>query len=148
MMKHLILLAAALFAGSLIPLQGAVNSQLSQRLPHAMQATFVSFLGGLLGVMAVLLCIRPQTPSLAALQATPWYLYCGGLFGVVFVTTVLVLIPKIGVAAMLATAITGQLIVSVVIDHYGWLNVPVISVTPTRAAGVCCLLLGVFLIQR
>jgi transporter family-2 protein len=147
-MKHLILLAAALFAGSLIPLQGAVNTQLSQRLPHAMQATFVSFLGGLLGVIALLLCIRPPMPATATLHATPWYLYCGGLFGVVFVTTVLVLIPKIGVATMLAAALSGQLIVSVLIDHYGWLNVPVISMTPSRLTGVCALLIGVFLIQR
>ena len=129
-MKHLMLLAAALFAGGIIPIQGAVNARLGQLLRHPLQATFISFLGGLIGVMLLLACIRPPLPTKDTISGTPLYLYSGGLFGVIFVTTVLMLIPRIGVATMLATAITGQLIVSLVIDHFGWLNVPVAPVTP------------------
>ena len=147
-MKHLLILAAALFAGSLIPLQGAVNTQLGRNLPHALHATFVSFLGGLIGVAFLLLALRPPLPTQSTLQEIPWHLYTGGLFGVVFVTTVLVLVPRIGVATMLATALTGQLIVSVIVDHYGWLGVPVTPVNPGRIMGLSCLLVGVFLLQK
>ena len=68
--------------------------------------------------------------------------------GVVFVTAVLVLIPEIGVLKVLAAAMVGQLLVSAVIDHYGWLWVPVQPFSTSRISGMGCLLAGLYLVHR
>ena len=49
---------------------------------------------------------------------------------------------------MLAGAIVGQLIISSVIDHFGWFNVPVSPITWTRVAGIFFLLIGIYLTQK
>ena len=146
--KSILVLVCALIAGGLIPLQSAVNAKLGQYLTHPLYATFVSFLGGLLGIIVLIICVHPPVPSKDSLTQIPWYLYTGGLFGVVFVTTVLVLVPRVGVATMLATAITGQLIVSMLVDHYGWFGAPVHPISIHRLVGLTCLISGVLLIRR
>jgi bacterial/archaeal transporter family-2 protein len=147
-MKSILILACALIAGGLIPLQSAVNAKFGQAVPHPLHATFVSFLGGLLGIIVLLICLHPPLPTKQSLGEVPWYLYTGGLFGVVFVTTVLMLVPRIGVATMLATALTGQLVVSMLVDHYGWFGAPVHPISGLRVAGLACLMAGVFLIRK
>jgi transporter family-2 protein len=65
-----------------------------------------------------------------------------------FVTSVVLLIPRIGVTTMLAASIAGQLIIASIIDHYGFFNVTVHPISLSRIAGIIMLLLGIFLIQR
>ncbi len=60
-----------------------------------MQATFVSFFGGLLLTGLILLVLRPALPTGARpfAEKTMWYDYIGGPIGVIFVTSVLMLTP-------------------------------------------------------
>ena len=62
-------------------------------------------------------------------------------------TLVLVLIPRVGVASVLMATMAGQLIVSMIFDHFGWLGNPVIPFGPARLVGGVCLILGVVLIR-
>lgn len=145
---HLLLILVAALVGGLMPVQGGINAQLGQLMKHPLQASFISFLGGVITLALILFIIRPQTPGLTELRNIPWYLFTGGILGALFVTTVLVLIPQIGTANMLAAAIFGQLTISLLIDHYGWLGVPVHSISWNRVFGVFLLLGGVYFIQR
>ncbi len=145
----LILMAIALVAGSLIPIQGAVNAKLGKALNHPMQATFVSFFSGLLLTGLILLVLRPALPTGAALaEKTMWYDYIGGPIGVIFVTSVLMLTPRIGIANVLTAALAGQMMVSVAIDHFGVLGVAQQEASPTRLLGAACLMAGVWLVQK
>ena len=56
--------------------------------------------------------------------------------------------PRIGVLNVLAAAVVGQLLVSILIDHFGWFGVPVQPVSIARLAGAVSLVAGLFLIQR
>jgi bacterial/archaeal transporter family-2 protein len=77
----------------------------------------------------------------------PW-VFTGGLIGAVFLFVSLFAAPRLGIATTIAVLIAGQLAAALVVDHFGWLGVPVRPVNPFRVAGVLCLLAGVLLIRR
>lgn len=137
----------AALAATVIPFQAIVNGRLGQSLGNPFFAAFISFLGGTLALAVLVLLTTPGIPVWPKENPIPWYLLTGGLYGVVFVTIVLVLVPKIGTANVLAAAIAGQLIMSIIIDHFGILGVPHLPITLTRAFGCFMLLASMVLIQ-
>lgn len=146
-MKLWLFVAAALVAGGLTPIQGSINAQVGTILGHPLRGTFVNFVTGTV-ILLIALTAVVGVPSRANLTAMPGYLYLGGLIGVIFVTVLLALIPEIGALRVLAAAVVGQLIVSAVIDHFGFLNVPIHSLSTSRVLGLGFLLAGLYLIQR
>ena len=147
-MRTLLPMAVALFIGGLLPLQGAINARLGKALVHPLQASFISFLGGTLALLLVLVLLRPELPSGAVLRSQPWYLFTGGLIGASFVTMVVVLAPTIGIANTLAATIAGQLILSVIFDHIGLLGLAAQPVSLPRVVGCIGLVVSLALIQR
>jgi bacterial/archaeal transporter family-2 protein len=77
----------------------------------------------------------------------PWWGWLGGLVGATYVTSVFVLIPRIGVASTIALTVAGQQLASLLVDRYGLLRLPRRSISAVRLAGVVLLLAGVGLIQ-
>lgn len=144
----LFFISLAVLGGCFLPVQGALNSKLSVVLNHPLQATFVSYLGGLLTCCVLLLYFAPALPSIRQLQGIDWYLLCGGALGMVFVTSMLLLMPVIGVTTMLAAALVGQLIMASFLDHLGFMNMPIIKFDLNRLLGIGCLCLGLYLIQK
>ncbi|GGK57438.1 DMT family transporter [Amphritea balenae] len=142
------LLLGAIAVGAVIPVQGALNARLGAELIHPMQATLVSYIGGTLACILALVVVQASLPDWKRLVGIDWYLYCGGFLGVIFVSGMLYLMPKIGIANMLAAAILGQLVMSLIFDHFGFFGGLVIEVTPSRIFGVLLLLLGLYFIQR
>jgi len=146
-MKSTLFIVAALIIGGLMPVQGSINAQMGQILGHPLRGTLMNFATG--GVfLLVLLAIAVGFPVRENMMNAPWYLYTGGLMGVLFVTTVLVLIPEIGTFRVLAAAMVGQLLISALIDHYGWLLVPITPFSTSRIIGLGCLLAGLYLVHR
>ncbi len=146
-MKGSSMLLIALLVGGLLALQGMVNGQLGKSLAHPLQASLVSFSVGILCIFALLIVLGVKLPSQEVLSEVPWYLYTGGLLGIIYVTTVLTLIPRIGVANVLLAIFVGQMFVSMAADHFGWLNTPINSMTLTRAGGCLLLIAGLYLVQ-
>lgn len=147
-MTKYVLVLTALLIGGFLSIQGSINAQLSSFLKHPLQASLTNFLVGSVVLIFLNIFLRTSIPSLQEIKSIPWYLFLGGAIGAMFVTSVVLLIPKIGVTTMLAASIAGQLIVAAVIDHYGFFNVAVHPVSLSRIAGILMLILGIFLIQR
>ncbi|WP_271272225.1 DMT family transporter [Aliamphritea hakodatensis] len=142
------LLLLAIAAGFMLPIQGALNARLGGLMEHPMQATLISYIGGLIACLLVLFFVQRSVPEIRKLTEINWYLYCGGFLGAVFVSAMLYLMPRIGIANMLAAAIVGQLIMSTVLDHFGALGNPQIPVNSSRIIGIVLLLAGLYFIQR
>lgn len=140
-MKFL-LLCLAFFAGAATSMQVPVNAGLRSHLHHPMQATFVSFAVGMVVSLAYCLAVGSPVPSWDGLSRVPWWCWCGGLLGTLYVGSSIVLSPKIGVAAMLSMVIAGQMLASVLIDHYGVANAPIYSVTTPRVLGAILVIIG------
>ncbi|EPJ46518.1 MAG: hypothetical protein OFPII_19930 [Osedax symbiont Rs1] len=137
----------AVIAGSMIPIQGALNARLGAAMVHPMQATLVSYIGGTIACVVVLLIAQASLPDYKRLAGIDWYLYLGGFLGAVFVSGMLYLMPKIGIANMLAAAIFGQLVMSVAFDHFGLAGIT-IEINASRIFGIVLLLAGVYFLQR
>jgi len=146
-MKTVFFMLAILCIGGLMPIQGSINAQIGQILGHPLRGTLMNFVtGGVL--LVVLLCFWVGFPTGEDMMQAPWYLYSGGLMGVLFVTAMLTLIPELGALRVVAAVVVGQLIVSTIIDHFGLLKVPVHSLSVTRVAGIGCLVIGLYLVNR
>jgi len=140
-MKFLFLVLAFV-AGAATSLQIPVNTELRRQLSHPMQATFVSFAVGMLISLAYCLFSGSSVPSLAVLSRAPWWVWCGGVLGTLYVWSSVVLSPKIGLAAMLSMVIAGQMLMSLAIDHFGHLNAAVYPATPQRVVGAVLVIAG------
>jgi len=112
-----------------------------------MESVFIIHLGGLVAAGAYLLVLGGG--NLGAWKAVPWYvLLFGGLLGVVIVGGYAFVIPRIGLAPAITLAVSSQLILSAVLNHYGILGAVHQPITISRIAGILVLLLGTWLIVR
>ena len=140
-------LMLALVAGAMMPVQAGVNSQLARWMQHPILAALVSFIVGTLALLVYSMALRLPWPSLGTLLTAPWWVWIGGLLGAFFVTAA-ILAPKLGAATLLGVAITGQMIVSLFLDHYGLIGFPARPINIWRAIGAVLLLAGIALVRR
>ncbi len=140
-------LVLAFSAGAVLPLQAGINSQLRTYAGSPLIAAFISFLIGTLLLFAMTLVLRLPWPSLSLLAQAPWWAWLGGLLGAFFVFLAIVLAEELGAAVMVALIIMGQMIVSLILDHYGLVGYPRNTLGPARIIGTVLLLSGVYLIR-
>jgi transporter family-2 protein len=137
-----------LVAGFGLSVQVGMNSQLRRVLQSANTAALISFLVGTVALIALLLATRSPLPERATLAAVPWWAWFGGMLGAFYVASSTVVAAELGTASLLGLALAGQLATALVIDHFGWLGMPVHPLTWMRLAGVGLLVAGVWLISR
>lgn len=148
-MHKAILGILALVGGGFIDMQAPINAQLASGLKNPMAAAAISFFVGFVFLLAVTLALRIPLPASGALGAIPGYAwFAGGLLGAVFVGLNLYIVPKLGVAALMGLVITGQLIASVLVDHFGLFGLSVHSINMGRIFGVILLAGGAALVLR
>jgi transporter family-2 protein len=135
-------------AGFGLTVQVGMNSQLRKVLQSANFAALVSFLVGTVALVALVLVLRMPVPERAAFTAVPWWAWLGGLLGAFYVASSTIVAAELGASTLLGLALLGQLATALVIDHFGWLGLPVNPITWTRLAGVALLGAGVWLISR
>lgn len=142
-----IAMLAIVLAGGATALQAPTNARLATAVASPVNAAFVSFAVGTaaLGILAALLQTRPDV---TAARALPWYAWLGGLYGVIFVVAATWAVPRLGVAMTITLMVAGQLMISLVLDHFGALGVPQAPISLTRLAGVALVIGGVILVRR
>jgi bacterial/archaeal transporter family-2 protein len=129
-------------------LQIAMNSRLRTILQSANTAALVSFLVGTVALVGLLIATRAPLPDRDTLTSVPVWAWFGGLMGAFYVAISTVVASELGTATLLGLTILGQLAMSLVADHFGWMGLPVHPITLTRLAGVALLGAGVWLISR
>jgi len=135
-------------AGFGLTVQVGMNSQLRKVLQSANLAALVSFTVGTAALILLVVVMRTPMPTRAAFAAVPWWAWMGGLLGAFYVASSTVVAVELGASTLLGLALLGQLTTALVIDHYGWLGLPVNPITWERLAGVALLGVGVWLVSR
>jgi transporter family-2 protein len=74
-------------AGVSVALQQVLNADLRTGLGSPLWAALVSYLGGTLVFLAILIAAGVPRPTQEALAQTRWVSWTGGLFGAVFMVT-------------------------------------------------------------
>jgi transporter family-2 protein len=141
-------LIIALAAGAMMPTQAATNSKMSVFVGSPILAAFLSFLVGTVALFVYALLSGETISSLAAAKDAPAVAWIGGFLGAFFVASAVILVPRIGVAMTFSLIIAGQMIVTLIIDHFGLLGVPVKEVSIARIGGILLITAGVVLIRR
>jgi len=136
-----------LLMGAMAAVQSGVNTRLRLSLSSPFQAALVSFAVGTATLALVVLALRPAW-SAPTLEDTPWWGWTGGALGAFCVSSAVVLAPRVGALALAATAVTGQLLTGVILDHFGLLSFARQPATLSRLLGVVLLIAGVLLVVR
>ena len=135
--------ALLLFAGVLITVQAAINARLGHVLGNYMHAVLVSFVVGTIAALVYCLVEGGPVASWETVRNVPWWVWTGGLLGVVFVWTTIFAVPKVGVSVMFPLVVTGQMVAAIVVEHFGVLGSPREPVSLPRVGGVLLVVLGV-----
>jgi len=138
---------AALVAGALVPFQAGSNAALGRALGHPLWATVASLLVSLLVVLPVILAMRAPAPLLNQASALPLWAWFGGVAGVIYITSALMLTPRLGATGFIVCVIAGQMLTSLLIDHFGLMGLAVKEANLGRVGGVVLIFAGMLMVQ-
>ncbi|MDB6109430.1 MAG: uncharacterized protein JWR69_1180 [Pedosphaera sp.] len=139
----------ALIAGALLPLQAGINTQLKNYLGNASLASLVSFVAGAVSLLLYVGLLRPSLPSAGALGRVPWWAWVGGgVCGAIYVVLVILTVQRLGAAIGFSLIIAGQMVMSAVLDQFGWVGFQPHAMSLGRGIGLALVVLGVVLIRK
>jgi transporter family-2 protein len=134
-------------AGCLVGMQAPINSRLGRTLGGLQAATF-SFLVGTAALVLITLIVSGGLGSLGHVGRVPWWALIGGLLGAVYVFVALEAVRTLGASGLTVVVITGQLVVSVVIDRFGLLGIARQHIDAPRIIGLALVVVGLVLVVR
>lgn len=148
MIQAALLSILTIVAGVSLMTQQVLNANLRGALNSAAWSGFASYALGLACMAVLALVLREPLPSSALAARIPWWAFSGGLFGAIFIALAIFTIPKLGAATFLVLVVTGQMLASMTIDHFGWFGLVQRPVDVSRLVGIALLTGGCVLIRR
>jgi bacterial/archaeal transporter family-2 protein len=139
-------LLLAVVAGSALPFQAGINARLATFVGGPIRASAISFAVGTLVLVVVALVVTRGVVSTGRVGSVPWWGWLGGAVGAGYVASTVAAAPRLGALNLFAAVIFGQLLCSVVLDHFGVLYKEH-SLSAGRLAGVMLLAAGVVLVR-
>ena len=121
------------------------NARLAQRV-GILESACISFAVGTLALLAVV--VVSGRYNLKGLSEANWWEWTGGILGALFVSTTILVVPRIGTAAAMAAIIASQLITGIILDHFEVFGVKGIPLDLKRFVGALLLLCGAALVFR
>jgi bacterial/archaeal transporter family-2 protein len=147
-MKYL-LMFLTLIVGALIPVQAILNSRLGRLTGGPLMGSLLSFLTGLLFLIVLNLFANPSALVQVRPSTTqPWFIWLGGFLGAIFVGYITWVNQRQGLALTFALVVSGQIFVSLVMDHYGLLGSAIRAITLEKVAGAVLIIIGLVLIKK
>ncbi|BDD00352.1 DMT family transporter [Persicobacter psychrovividus] len=146
---NLIYYIVAVLIGAIASIQVGVNSSLKLTTGNALYATFTNFTVGWIAVFILVLIESKGNLGMVfgtILSADKWKLV-GGLLGASFVTSLVIIAPKIGMTSTLTLVIAGQIILAMILDHFGWLGMHQQPISWMKIIGVMIMVVGVYIVQ-
>ena len=142
----------AIIAGGCIAIQAAMNARLGIHLNSALLATGFAFLASFALITSFIVLSQFKTLQITfsniQLTSVPWYLWFSCTLSVVGVGAMYWLIPKMGAGMMMSYALTGQLVIAMLISHFGLFESPQKLITSSKLLGSALLIVGIILINR
>ncbi|MFC6170817.1 DMT family transporter [Loigolactobacillus jiayinensis] len=135
-------------AGMLSAAQTAINGHLGQVLDSAVAAALVSFFVGTIGLLLIVLVLRPKWQLLKdGQQKNPWWMWIGGMIGGLYVLGNAFLVPQIGTGLAVVIVLVGLMSGSLLIDQFGWLESKRNPLSLAQLLGLVVMIAGVALIR-
>ena len=143
----ILFLKFAFLAGLALPIQFSINAQLRTFVGSPLVAATISFIVGAITLFTLSL-FKAGFSFNKGIASAPWWGWTGGVLGAFYVLATIILIPRIGAGTTVALVLAGQIVASVLIDHFGLINVPIHLLSLPRILGAILVIIGVVLIQK
>lgn len=118
---HLVLAVAI---GALLPMEALMNARLGQATRGPLFAAMVTCLVGAATLAMLMALVRPAASTSSGAGTLPLWLWFGGLLGATYLASATMLVPRLGAAALICLVVFGQLLASLLLDHFGVLHAP------------------------
>jgi transporter family-2 protein len=134
-----------LFVGALLSVQAGANVQLSSATGSPVGASTLQLAIGAT-LLIVLAAVGGWIGAFGRLDDVKAWHLVGGLGSAVYITSGILLFPRLGAVVTVGLWIAGQMLASLVLDAFGWLGVEQQTIGPTEIAGVAAVLAAVAVI--
>ncbi|QDE39677.1 DMT family transporter [Luteibacter pinisoli] len=141
----ILMLIVVVISGAVLCAQSAINGRLGANVGVLESAWLTFTLGALLSFLWAFF-VEPSH-ALTLFNVPRWQV-TGAFFGVVYMLVIVFAVPRVGTAVATVAVISGQLLMSLLIDNFGWLDNPVLPLGAARLAAMALLALALFLIYR
>lgn len=141
----LTMLVLVVLSGAVLCAQSAINGRLGHQVGVLESAWLTFALGTLLSFLYAFLF---EPPHAFNLFNVPRWQVTGAFFGVVYMLVIVFAMPRVGTAAATVAVISGQLLMSLLVDHFGWLGNSVIELGNSRMIAVGLLAIALVLIYQ
>lgn len=145
MLDTLVLVLIAIVGGTAVTVQGQLMGLMDQSI-GTKASVFITYASG--GLCVSLFMLISGGGNLRAWQNVPWYAFSAGLWGLVIVSTISYVVPRLGLVIGFTVIVASQFIVAALIDHFGILGAASRPLELSRLLGLILVLLGVWLIIR
>ncbi|MEM9823071.1 MAG: DMT family transporter [Bacteroidota bacterium] len=142
------LVLLAVLSGAVLPIQAALNAKMGRAVGDPVYAAFLSFVVGSFGLLLYAVATKVDLSQISNAGTVNWTVWLAGILGAFYVAAVIILVPKIGAALTFGLVVTGQLGLSLLMDHFGLLGIPIHAINWQRLVGVALIIGGVLLIRN
>ena len=132
-----------LLGGMAIAAQSSINGTLSVRTDVVTTAWLANVIAA---VILWVLVIFFEPPQAATMFNVPTWQLSGALFGTFSMVAIVVGVPRIGTAATIVAVITGQIIMGLMVDHFGWFGNTQLRLDEKRIIAIALLAGALYLI--
>ncbi len=137
-------IAIALLMGVAMSIYLPMNSSVSRYLGSSIAAT-VTFYAVALLTAAVVLMVSGQHDAIARIGQVPSYLYLAGFISAFMILGTTFLIPIIGARRFFILLISGQILMAIIVSHFGILESPRDPITFKKILAAGLVIAGAFL---
>ena len=149
-MKESVLSAlfVAMASGVAIGFQSTLTNWAGRLIGPVRSGLLINFAGGAIAALIVLAAglLTVARPMQGLTRSASMVVIAAGALGLVIIAGAAYALPRVGIAAGLATIIFGQMIVALFVDTFGWGGAPPLPLQLERIAGVAMLLVGTWLV--
>ena len=116
---QLFALLLALIAGGLVGVQRALNGQINEYSQNSYTTSLLNFITGTSFLtLFIIILIALGRVELQPLPIGPWWIYTGGVIGVIYIAATSLIVQHLGVLTFTLFSVGGQLIASLLLDIY------------------------------
>ena len=113
----MIAVTAGCVAGAVVGVQRALNGQINEHSHQSFTTSLLNFITGTTFlVILILVGVALGQNELSQLPAGPWWIYTGGVIGVIYIAFTSTIVQHLGVLTFTLFSVGGQLAGSLIID--------------------------------
>ena len=140
-MQPLIYIGLAFFMGIVLAVYLPMNGSVARHLGSAVSANLTFFVVAFLTAI-VTFALFGSLETLSQIGDVPPYLFLTGLIGSLIVLGATTLVPELGARRFFILLVSGQIVMAVVVSHYGWLSSPQDPITVRKVFGAVLVFSG------